>query len=669
MDENSKAFLAERIRALEGELSNRQVEISLLKETSDAVSSQLNLEKLLQLVAERAQRLIQAETLLIPILTPDCDEYTYRAGCGKNAEEIVGQSLPLEFGICGWVWRNRRPWWLGVLEELEPEERNKWEHEARSVILVPLIGKRHFLGGLAGINKVGAGGFDKRDLDLLSMFANQVSIAVENAGFFEELTAAKNQAESYQQELKRLYEELEKRVEERTSELESLNKQLQYLALHDPLTGLPNRSLIQDRVQQGVFAAGRESKSLAVMMMDLDRFKEVNDTLGHHVGDQLLQQVGIRLEQILRKTDTVGRLGGDEFAVIAPGAGADAALVVAAKILKILEPPFDLDHHRVSVSASLGISIFPDHGRDVPTLMKRADHAMYIAKRAQDGTYVYQSNDVNDALLNMDLLGDLRHALNNNEFRLYYQPKVDPASRRMIGVEALARWAHPQMGLLPPKEFIPVLERTGLIKPFTQWVLDTALGQCDAWRKAGIDLTVSINLSMRNLRDPQLPDHLSTLLRKWNIPRDILVLEITESAAMSDPQSVLEFLSLFQPMGIQFAIDDFGTGYSSLSHLRKLPVQEIKIDRSFVMDMARDKDAAVIVHSIVDLAQNLGLRAVAEGVENKETLDSLIQWNCNLVQGYYISEPLPPENVVGFLSQTEWKTNSTKPAEEIDSRA
>ena len=288
-------------------LRNRETEIALLSETAQVVNSELDLKTVFQLVTQRAQALIQAETVLIPLLDEDCQHYTYRAGFGKNTEEIVGESLPLDFGVCGWVWRHKRPWWRGVLDELNDEEKNKWEKEAGTLILVPLFGKRHFLGGIVGINKIGGGDFSKRDLDLLTLFASQVSIAIENATFFEEINRAKKQAEVYQQELQALNADLERRVHGRTAELAAANIKLKALALHDTLTGLPNRALIHDRLKYSIARAKRESQPLSIMMLDLDRFKEINDTLGHHIGDQFLIAIADRLRAVLRETDTVGR--------------------------------------------------------------------------------------------------------------------------------------------------------------------------------------------------------------------------------------------------------------------------------------------------------------------------------------------------------------------------
>ncbi len=631
------------VQELEHELYLREFDIQLLKETAEAVSSHLHLDQLFQLVTERARNLIQAETVLLPILDRDCGQYTYAAGCGRNADEIVGESLPLEFGICGWVWRHNRPWWAGILDELEPEERNRWEQEAGTVILVPLAGKKHILGGISGINKIGGGNFSKRDLDLLTLFASQVAIALEIAMNFEELEAANKRAEKYQQDLQVLNKELQK-----------TNKELENLALYDHLTRLPNRNLVQDRLLQQVHTARREKSPFSIIMVDLDRFKDINDTLGHHVGDELLKQVGMRFKHALRHMDTIGRLGGDEFAVILPNADAETASLVATKLLQTLDMPFELESATCSVDASMGIAVFPHHGDDVPSLLKCADVAMYIAKGNREGYFVYDAKKDKHTVHRLNLMADLHQALDKGELQLYYQPKLDLNSRMITGVEALMRWRHIDHGFVPPDVFIPIMERSGLIRRYTIWALDEAYRQCMEWQKTGYVLGMSVNLSVYSLRDKQLLEHILCLQEKWRPPPGTLVMEVTESAVMGDLKYVSGMLSELSSQGVQFSIDDFGTGYSSLSHLKRLPVNELKIDKSFVMEMDSDADDAIIVRSTVDLAHNMGLRVVAEGVETAETLDALKDLGCDQAQGYFIARPAPPEELITFLESQGW---------------
>ena len=640
---------------LEQKLRDRETEIALLCETANAVSSELDIETVFRLVTQRAQAIINAETVLIPLLDTDCRHYTYRAGFGKNTEEIVGESLPLDFGVCGWVWRHKRPWWSGVLDELEEEERNKWEKEAGSLIMVPLFGKHHFLGGIAGINKAGGGSFTRRDLDLLTLFANQVSIAIENAAFFEEIIRAKQQAEAYQRELEALNVELEKRVEKRTEELAGANIKLKQMALHDPLTGLPNRTLIQERLKYSIAHAKRDGRGLSIMMLDLDRFKEINDTLGHHAGDQVLMEIAVRLSALLRESDTVGRLGGDEFAIILPGADIHSAKKLAAKINAALENPLELEGCNLSLSGSLGIATYPDHAVDETELLKFADVAMYTAKRTSSGYFVYDAKSDSHNHERLAFVSEIREGLKKNQFELFYQPQIELTSGKIVRVEVLARWPHPVKGMISPDVFIPMLEKTGLIRAFTHWVLDTALGQWAAWRSAGthVGTTMGVNLSMHNLIDPSLPDLLMGLLRKWDVEGDCLMLEITESSIMNDPSQVIRTLSRLKETGVKFSVDDFGTGYSSLTYLKRLPVSEIKIDRSFVMEMSANEDDAMIVLSTIHLAHNLGLDVVAEGVETQEALDTLIRLKCDIAQGYHISRPLPADKLVEFIKTTQ----------------
>ena len=381
--------LEKRIYLLEGELHDREIEISLLKEAAEKLTSELDLEKVFQLAVERARKLIMAETVLLPLLNENGTHYTYRAGRGKSAEEIVGETLPLEFGICGWVWRHKRAWWHGALGELEAAERTRWEREAASVILVPLFGKRQFLGGLAGINKIGGGDFTQRDLDLLTHFSHQVSFAIENATLFEQLNKAKVQAEEYQHELQLLNAELERRVAQRTSALADAVKELEHLALHDLLTDLPNRSLVEDRLQQGILIARREKKLLSIIMIDLIQFKNVNDKHGHDAGDQLLRQVALRLRKVLRQSDTAGRLGGDQFALVLPSTDAAGAVKVAEKLLKVMGPPFKVGDKTISVISSLGIAVYPEHGEDVASLCHSAEAAKREAKSGKTGYCVH----------------------------------------------------------------------------------------------------------------------------------------------------------------------------------------------------------------------------------------------------------------------------------------
>ena len=424
---------------------------------------------------------------------------------------------------------------------------------------------------------------------------------------------------------------------------------LRHQALHDALTGLPNRTLLQDRLDHALQTAQREQGVLSLLLMDLNRFKEINDTLGHQHGDLLLQQVGSRVRDALRASDTVARLGGDEFAVLLPGADAAGAVRVAQAVLAALAAPFDVKGQDLGVGASIGIALFPAHGADVQTLLRQADVAMYVAKRAGSGYAVYDTKHDGHSPARLTLESALRHAIAHGELILHYQPKAEVATGRVHRVEALVRWSHPEQGIIPPDQFIPLAEQTGLIAPLTRWVLDTALRQCRAWQGRGLHVGVAVNLSMRTLHDADLPETVACLLQRYAIAPGLLTLEVTESALMVDPTQAQSVLERLAQLGVKLSIDDFGTGYSSLGYLKQLPVHEIKIDKSFVIGMsANDKDTA-IVRSVSDLSHNLGLAVVAEGVEDRATWDLLAALGCDMAQGYYLSRPLPAADLERWL--------------------
>jgi len=625
------------------QLLQREAEIRMLLEVNRLVGNEFNLQKVFDQVAASALDLIDAHTVTIPILSDDQLSYTYRAAVGENADELLGAKLPIEVGICGWVLRNHKPWWRGLLEELNEQERNQWEQEAGTIILVPLIGHRRFLGGIAGITKRGGDEFDQRDYDLLNMFARQVSTAIENAMFVDELALARQNAEAYREKLEAV-----------NQRLKDTNVDLQRLAVLDPLSGLPNRTLIMDRLEQALREAKRFGHGIALIMIDLDHFKEVNDTLGHGVGDELLIAVGNALRSGLREPDTLGRLGGDEFAVVVPHADHDTALTVVNKLQAVLQHPLSVGENNFSVDASMGVAIYPEHGDDPSVLLRCADVAMYVAKRNRGEFAVYNSEEDKHNPDRLELLQDLRTAIHEQTISVAFQPKLDLHSNKITGVEALARWTHPVRGVIPPYEFIPVLEHTGLIKPFTLQMLDMALSHCKQCLEKGYRLSVAVNLSMHNLRDESLPRQIGELLDRYQLDREYLTLEITESAIMHEPERSLDILRALDDMGVYLSIDDFGTGYSSLSYLKRLPVKQLKIDRSFVSDMISDRDDAMIVRSTIDLAHNLGLGTVAEGVESDQILERLKGMECNIAQGYLISRPLSRDDFLSYLEAGEW---------------
>lgn len=630
----------DRIEALQAQLRQRDREIALLHETTFAVSSELELDRIFSLIVERARELIGAKTVLLPLLNKDCDEYTYRAGSGANVEEIVGESLPLDFGVCGWVWKHKRPWWRGVLSELSERERNLWEKEAGSLLMVPLVGHQHFLGGIAGINKAGGGEFTENDLRLLELFAGQAAIAIENAMAMERVDQAKREAEQAQGELQRV-----------NKRLLAVNEELEYLSLYDELTGLPNRSLFRDRIRKEIGQHG--DSDFALLIADIDRFQEINDTLGHEAGDQLLRVVAERFAKALGPADTISRMSGDEFAVLLPGANAQSAMSTARDLLTALDETMRLAGQDVLVTAGIGIALHPRHGKDISILFKHADAAMLAAKRDKSGAHLFDEQLDAGGPGRFALIRDLRAALDDEEFVLYYQPKVELATSTITGVEALARWRRKDGALVPPDMFITALEQTGLIQRFTWWALETAMRQRIAWLARGFDLRIAVNVPISVITDPLFIVDLAKLVERCNVRGGITV-EITENVFFGDYDRLNAVLSELRGFDIECSIDDFGTGHSSLSRLRQLPVAELKIDRSFVMDMLRSKDDAVIVKSTIDLGQNLGLKVVAEGVENAQTLQQLYRLRCDSVQGYYIARALPVAELEAFFAQSKW---------------
>ena len=428
---------------------------------------------------------------------------------------------------------------------------------------------------------------------------------------------------------------------------------LAHQALHDGLTSLPNRTLLHEHLQQAILTARRDGSGLALAMLDLDRFKEINDAFGHHYGDLLLRQLGVRLQATLRASDTIARLGGDEFAVILPSARSrqDAELA-AGKILLALRERFQLDEHvAAEVGASVGLVLYPGHGDDADTLLRRADVAMYVAKGQRGGFAWYSPEQDEHTATRVMLISELRQAIEANELELHFQPKVSLKTGSLLAVESLVRWRHPQRGFLTPDSFVPLAEQTGLIQPLTSWVYGQALRQCRLWKDRGLPIKVAINESMRNLHDPDLPDRLAGLLLEHGLEPADVTIEITESMIMADPQRALQVVTGLSQMGIVLSIDDFGTGYSSLSYLKRLPVSEIKVDKSFVLDMVRDENDATIVRSTIDLAHNLGLTVVAEGVETEAAWQALHGLDCDLAQGWFVAHPMPADEFDRWLEE------------------
>jgi len=458
--------------------------------------------------------------------------------------------------------------------------------------------------------------FDKEDLRLLGALANHASIAFRNGQLVDQLTA------------------------------EAANRAHQ--ALHDALTGLGNRLLFTERLQAALDTSG--DLIVAVMLMDLDEFKEINDTLGHATGDSVLREVADRLSRTVGNHGTVARLGGDEFAVAVPNCPTiDHAMRLARTVHHQFNTPIEVEGMTLEVRASIGVTVAPKHGTDPNLLLQRADVAMYSAKQARRGVELYAAERDHYSPRRLSLAADLRHDLDAGKLWVAFQPKVEVATKRVAGFEALVRWNHPTYGPIPPDEFVPIAEQSGLIAGLTRWVLQAALEQIAKLRQQGMDLTIAVNLSARSLLDANLVDDISRALQRADVSPTALTLELTETTVMSDPRRSAEVLAQLSALGCHLAIDDFGTGYSSLTRLRQLPVNEIKIDKSFVLHMATDTDDAAIVRSIIDLARNLGLVAVAEGVEDAETCETLAQLGCEQIQGYFFSKPKPGSELQAWL--------------------
>jgi diguanylate cyclase (GGDEF)-like protein/PAS domain S-box-containing protein len=418
--------------------------------------------------------------------------------------------------------------------------------------------------------------------------------------------------------------------------------ELGHQAMHDPLTGLPNRALINDRLQRAVLAARRSGERMTLMFIDLDHFKEVNDSLGHDYGDGLLQAIGPRLQKTVRSSDTVGRLGGDEFAVILPRLDIDDAKLLAQKIIETVSAAVAIKQESIRVGASIGIACYPDHGADPQSLMRAADVAMYAAKRAR-GTHAVYAPERGSDHVGFSLASDLRYALEHDQLELHYQPEISCSSRASERVEALVRWHHSKRGLIKPDVFVPLAEQLGLIRPLTRYVLTKAAQQCHDWRSAGLNMNVAVNVSIHDLQDPEFPELVENLIKYWRLWPECLRLEVTETTIMSEaPEPVIQRL---RALGVPLSIDDFGTGYSSLVRIKQLPIDEIKIDKSFVTGTAVDHDDSTIVQSIIHLAHGLGKRVVAEGVETQEAWQWLVEAGCDAVQGYLLGIPMPAEKL------------------------
>ena len=597
-------------------LAERHLNLERLYRFSRAVSSSPEVDEVIGNVLAQARDLLRSEQATAAFLSADgtrVDVIRHRQGQPPTRQEESTDSGN------AWVIRHviEGGETLLVPKNTRDATARAWlvANGLRDAIVVPLTGSAEIVGILVVADRLGdVRTFEQDDVLLLETVANHAGVALRNG---------------------------------------ELIGRLRHDALHDALTGLPNRSYMRQELDGALadVAAGR-AQGAAVMILDLDGFKDVNDTLGHHQGDDLLIEVGARLLAAVGAPGTVARLGGDEFAVLLPGTvDEDQILRIGQRILHALEQPVALDGLEVEVGASIGIALAPGHATEPAALLKCADLAMYDGKSASTrGLRVYQPDLHATTPRRLTLVSELRGALQNGEIQVHVQPQAELRSGRVVGVEALVRWKHPELGWVPPDEFVPVAERSGLIGLLTTRVLDASLAACAQWRSAGRDLGIAVNLSARSLQDADLVDQVSRLLLRHDVPADRLTLEVTEGSVMADPARAVALLHQLRDLGVRLSVDDFGTGYSSLSYLQRLPVQEVKIDRSFVTDLDTESENVAIVRAIVDLGRHLGLEVIAEGVEDEATWKLLASMNCDLVQGWHLARPMPTGELLGWLA-------------------
>ncbi|MCU1427695.1 MAG: hypothetical protein JWL83_1695 [Actinomycetia bacterium] len=604
-------------------LHDRYRSLELLQQFTRVVSGSLASDDVTGAVLHEARELLRAERAEIilrgdgdtgMIVRLDGDGPPVRRDYDLDADDVLWQRV-LERGEAVLVARNLRD---------DDAMRARLDRDGiRELIAAPLMADSRIVGLLLVADRfIEIDTFNGDDLRLFQTLANHASVSLQNG---------------------RLVDELRFEAAER-----------EFQALHDSLTGLPNRQSFSEHLDDAIAHARAAGDSVAVLLLDLDRFKEVNDTLGHPSGDRLLCEVAARLVGDLRETDTVARLGGDEFALLLPAvAGPEVARAKAEELLAGVAQPYAIGGLTLEVNGSIGIAMFPHHGQDAATLLQRADVAMYTAKDTHTSCQVYSPGRDHNSAERLALAAELREAINNKHLEVYYQPVVDLSTGQVRGAEALVRWNHPTRGMLPPDEFIPVAEHTGLIRPLTMYVLIASLRRRAAWAEAGHNLSVSVNVSTRDLVDADLPRKVADLLVVAGMPAEALTLEVTESQLMSDPERCSGVLRELSALGVKIAIDDFGTGFSSLVSLRSLPVDIIKVDKSFVLHMATNDDDDAIVRSTIDLGRSLGLRVIAEGVENEVTVQRLRSYACHDMQGYFLSRPLPADAFDAWLAGHE----------------
>jgi diguanylate cyclase (GGDEF)-like protein len=431
----------------------------------------------------------------------------------------------------------------------------------------------------------------------------------------------------------------------------SLEKQADYNSTHDTLTGLPNRALFYDRVEQAIVSANAQNQLLSILLIEIENFKDIYDTLGRNNSDLVLKQISTRLKEVSRERDAIAKIDSNIFGfLLIDIVNLTIAERLAWTIQQIMEPPFIVNQLKVSVHPIIGIVDFPDHGDDVDTLVQRAGVAVHMAQQSNNGYCIYEPSFDTHSPKRLSLMSELRTAIKRDELELFYQAKVSIQTGQLLGAEALIRWNHPTHGPISPDEFIPMAENSRTIKHVTLWVLQRAFRNCADWHKQGINIKISVNLSAKDLHDPELPDLIAGVATSAAIKPEWIMLEITEGSIMTDPESTLAIMERLHAMGYQFSIDDFGTGYSSLAYLRKMPLTELKIDKSFVMDIMNNENDAIIVKATINLAHNLGLQVIAEGVESKEIMTKLKGYGCDMAQGYYLNKPLSATDFTQWMS-------------------
>ena len=440
---------------------------------------------------------------------------------------------------------------------------------------------------------------------------------------------------------------------------EYLEKQANFVSTHDALTELPNRALFYDRTERAILAGSKQNRILSVLLIEIENLKDIYDTLGRNSSDLVLKQISKRLQGVSPGRDGVAKIDSNIFGILLTDISAiDEAVELAKSIQTMMEQPFNIDRLELSAHINIGIVHFPDHGEDVDSLVQRAGVALHIAQDSHKGYALYESSFDKHTPLRLTLMSELRHAIERDGLELFYQAKVDLGTQKICGAEALIRWRHPVHGFVSPDEFIPMAERTRMITQLTHWVLKQAFKQCADWHKQGLDIKISVNLSAKDLHDPELPDFIAGATLSAGIKPEWIILEITEGAVMSDPESALEIINRLHHLGYQFSIDDFGTGYSSLAYLKKMPLTELKIDKSFVMDIMNNENDAVIVRATINLAHNLGLQVTAEGVESQEIMDRLKKKGCDIVQGYFLNKPLSVADFNSWLKSSPMSMQS-----------